>query len=262
MRNNWSVHHAAYAYWLQKAQFLLEKDTYENWSMFAVEEGRFHYCIGDKEGEAGNGDLVVCPPRIPFRRKMITPLTFHFVQFVWEEEPGKEERGELTGKVTVEDRTRLFSTFAYLRRSGERWYEEPMKSRLRHWLCDLWRIVESERKGGETEDTGRGDPVMQKARQWLLAHAFAPFSMKELSASLGMTPVQFTRRFHSVYQINPSDFVSDLRLGRAGRMLEETKLTLDEIAHRCGYENGFYLSRIFRKKKGMNPSIYRKLHQV
>ncbi|MCZ8523462.1 helix-turn-helix domain-containing protein [Paenibacillus mucilaginosus] len=49
---------------------------------------------------------------------------------------------------------------------------------------------------------------------------------------------------------------------RARTLLLETSLTLDEIADRCGYENGFYLSRIFSRKMRVPPSVYRKIHRV
>ncbi|MNW10668.1 DNA-binding transcriptional regulator AraC [compost metagenome] len=45
-------------------------------------------------------------------------------------------------------------------------------------------------------------------------------------------------------------------------LLTGTTFSLDTIAEACGYETGFYLSRIFTKKMGMSPSAYRKAYRI
>jgi AraC-like DNA-binding protein len=254
----------AYLYWFQKEQFMLDQDTNEYWTIFAVEGGQFTYQIGEHEGVAGVSDLVVCPPGIPFHRKTLKPLTFHFIQFVWEVEPDVTEASGLVGKISITDTERLTSTYKYMRAIGESDRNELTNARMRHMLEDLWRLVEIERSTAEEEQRALAgpEPNMQTARQWLLAHAYEPFSMRELSSLLGISPVQLTRQFRAAYRTTPSAFVTGLRLGRACRLLEETALTLEAIAQRCGYENGFYLSRVFRSNKGTTPSAYRKLHRV
>lgn len=262
MRGNWSVYPVAYVYWHQKEQFLLDRDTNDNWTMFAVEDGRFAFEIGERSGEAAFGDLVVCPPGYTFHRKTLTPLTFHFVQFMWEIEPTKEELLEWTGKITLSDIDRLASTYRYMRGVGDTAWDDPGFNRMRHLLGDIWWLYGQERGYAREEVPDEADPEMQLACQWLLRHAFEPFAMSELSDMLGISPVQLTRRFSASYGITPSAYVTRLRIDRACRLLEGTALTLDQIAQQCGYENGFYLSRVFRNRKGMPPSAYRKLHQV
>jgi transcriptional regulator GlxA family with amidase domain len=86
--------------------------------------------------------------------------------------------------------------------------------------------------------------------------------MKQLSSGLGISPVQFTRRFQAAYGQTPIDFLTSLRLQKAQALLLETELTLEQVADQCGYENGFYLSRMFSKKLNISPSAYRKSHRI
>ncbi|WJH35042.1 hypothetical protein N6H14_02650 [Paenibacillus sp. CC-CFT747] len=44
-----------HVYWRAKKQFMLESDVYRNWTMFAVEEGRFAYEIGESRGKRASG---------------------------------------------------------------------------------------------------------------------------------------------------------------------------------------------------------------
>ncbi|WP_164821287.1 AraC family transcriptional regulator [Paenibacillus koleovorans] len=271
MSRNWLVYPMGYMYWVEKEQFLLEQDTSRFWTMCAVESGSFRYRIGEQEGEAGFGDVVVCPPETPFNRWTISPLTFHYMIFMWEEEPGREEVAGRVGKLSIQDLERLASTYRYLRGlMGEGLVlEEPLFGRFRHWLGDIWRQLEYERglighHANDPEPNREDEPeaAMQAARSWLLEHAYEPFLMRELSDKLGLTAVQLTRRFRAAYRVTPSEFVTGLRIVRTSRLLEETALPLEAIAERIGYESGFYLSRIFSRYKGMPPSAYRKMFQV
>lgn len=92
----------SHVYWHRKERFALEQDSYSNWTMFAVEDGRFAYRIGERSGEAGFGDLVICPPGTAFHRRTLSPLSFHFVHFVWNTLGEKE--AEWAGKQSVTDR--------------------------------------------------------------------------------------------------------------------------------------------------------------
>jgi len=265
MRNHWSVQPLGYMFWHRKKQFLLERDTDDSWTMFAVESGRFAYRIGEEEGEAGFGDIVVCPPGVVFHRRTIEPLTFHFVKFEWEPAPAPEEAGRLGGRWTVRDAERLMSTYRYMKEIGSGIREEPALGRMKHMVEDLWRLIEMEQSREAADAKPQADPPgpdMQKARRWLMAHAYGPIAMRKLADELDITPVQLTRRFRAAYRTTPSEFVTGLRLARACRLLEETTEPLEPIAQQCGYENGFYLSRMFKAKLGMTPSAYRKLHRV
>ncbi|MEF2243439.1 MULTISPECIES: AraC family transcriptional regulator [unclassified Paenibacillus] len=262
MRNNWSLLPKAYVYWHQKQQFLLDQDRYNNWTMFAVEEGVFQFEIGAHRGEAFFGDIVVCPPGLVFHRKTVEPLTFHFVQFTWDVEPTKEQAEQMTGKITFIDTERLASTYRYIRSLNLTAGQEQSGNRIRHLLEDIWWLYGQESGKADRNREEEADDQMQYAQQWLLAHAFEPLSISKLSDLLGISAVQLTRKYKRSFHMTPSDYVTGLRMDRACSLLEETTLTLDRIAQQCGYENGFYLSRVFRSRKGLSPSVYRKLYQV
>jgi transcriptional regulator GlxA family with amidase domain len=86
--------------------------------------------------------------------------------------------------------------------------------------------------------------------------------MKELSDSLNLSPVQFTRRFHKALQVTPSEYLTSLRLHHARTMLLETDMTIKDVAQSCGYSSGLYLSRVFSQNMKMSPGHFRKTHRV
>jgi AraC-like DNA-binding protein len=263
MRSDFTIRLVTHFYWNKKESFALDRDIYSNWTIFAVEEGRFIYRIDDQEGEAGFGSLVVCPPNTWFHRNTLEPLTFHFIQFTWDLEPSLEEQRALTGHLMIADIERLYSDYRYLRLIALEQDKAAME-RKQHLVSDMWRLYELERN--VPKEIGLtvviGDEEIRKAAQFITTNAFGPIDMKRLALSLQLTPVQLTRRFRAAYGMTPSDYTTRLRLDRASKLLLETELSIDKIAQLCGYENGFYLSRIFRNKRGMPPSQYRNMPRV
>ncbi|MBB6635465.1 AraC family transcriptional regulator [Cohnella thailandensis] len=262
----------SHVYWHRKERFALDRDLHAFWTMFAVETGRFRYKVGRFEGEAGSGELVLCPPGTWFYRETVTPLSFHYLAFRIGQADGADSaaleegtdaeatREEWMGKFAPADRERLASTFRYLRSLEAA--TEPRSMRLKqHLLNDLLRMLELEQvRSGQPPETG--DEKMLEAKRLLADSGMEPLSLSQAAKRLGLTPVQLTRKFRSAFGLTPSAFLTETRLDRACRLLRDTSLGLDEIARQCGYENGFYLSRVFLKVRGIRPSAYRKRNRV
>ena len=56
---------------------------------------------------------------------------------------------------------------------------------------------------------------------------------------------------------NMAEYIIDLRLGYAARMLVDTAKSISEIGFDCGFNNLSNFNRIFKKKKGCSPSEFR-----
>jgi len=260
-----SVRITDYYYWRQKPQFALDKDLYSSWTVFAAEEGKFAYRIGGKAGEAGFGDLVVCPPDVWFHRRMIEPLTFHFFHYNLETDsasPAPPLPPLPAGIVTISDTNRLFSCYGYLKKLADRTDPEAVRWRD-HLIKDMIQLhqMEASMKPAQPPHSDVQAEMLQ-AKEYIKGKAFEEISLRELAERLEITPVQLTRRFRQACGMTPTEYLTKLRIERAARLLEETAFNLDEIAQKVGYENGFYLSRVFAKHKGMSPSAYRKTRRV
>lgn len=251
----------------QKVRFEKSEDRSPLWVLFVVESGRFRYEIGSHRGIAEKSDLVLCPPEVALKREMLAPSTFLAVYFTWTGDEG-EIRGEErlspnpVGKSPIRDKHRFSSTYGYLAMLMRR--SDPLALARRNFLLrDLWEQFhwEWDTHRHETRSVP-DDPLMRHAEAVLKENAFHSFSLQQLSASLGLSTVQFSRRFRKLFGVNPSEYVSELRLDKARALLLESRLTLDEIALRCGYSNGFYFSRVFSQKMRISPSEYRQAYRL
>ncbi|TNJ62869.1 helix-turn-helix transcriptional regulator [Paenibacillus hemerocallicola] len=253
--------------WNNKSQFEKAEDQSPLWVLFVVGSGSFRFEIGKREGIAEKGDLVLCPPDVVLKREMLRPASFLVLYFTWTADSDEIRAEEQllpnpAGKSSIRDKYRFASTYGYIAMLGRR-NDAPAAARRNFLLRDLWEQLDWEWETHRRESRPiPDDPLMQKAGATLKESAFETISLNQLAASMGLSTVQFSRRFHKMYGVNPSEYVSELRLDKARALLLENRLTLDEIAVQCGYSNGFYFSRVFSQKMRISPSEYRQAYRI
>jgi AraC-like DNA-binding protein len=74
-----------------------------------------------------------------------------------------------------------------------------------------------------------------------------------------MSRASFAERFSQVYAQTPMDFVQEVRLRIAARLLTTTDLPIKVIASSIGYASRSYFSRAFRAAYGADPKTFRML---
>ena len=68
----------------------------------------------------------------------------------------------------------------------------------------------------------------------------------------------FRHIFKQRFGISPQDYLIEVRLENAKRLLKGTKLTCTEIAYNCGFSSGAQMSLLFKRKIGVSPLAYKK----
>jgi AraC family transcriptional regulator len=69
---------------------------------------------------------------------------------------------------------------------------------------------------------------------------------------------QLIRHFKSVFGMTPHQYLMDLRLRQAARLLKDSALTVQEISWRCGYADVSAFCRIFKAVYGVSPERLRR----
>ncbi|MNE86506.1 HTH-type transcriptional regulator YesS [compost metagenome] len=56
------------------------------------------------------------------------------------------------------------------------------------------------------------------------------------------------------------DFLAELRVNKAKELLDDTQVSIQDIALQVGYANAITFGRVFKRVTGMTPGDYRKLN--
>lgn len=98
---------------------------------------------------------------------------------------------------------------------------------------------------------------VQKVQKYILDHYKEDIRLNTLGNIIGMTSVSISRFFRLRTGKTLSDYVIDIRLGFASRLLVDSTHTIAEVCYECGFNNLSNFNRIFKRKKGCSPKEFR-----
>ena len=96
-----------------------------------------------------------------------------------------------------------------------------------------------------------------KVKSYIAQNYMDELRLKQLADIAGMSPSAFSRFFKLHTGRNLSEYIIDIRLGYAARLLVDTSRSISEISFDCGFNNLSNFNRIFKRKKGCSPSEFR-----
>ncbi|MBF9017624.1 MULTISPECIES: helix-turn-helix domain-containing protein [unclassified Oceanispirochaeta] len=80
-----------------------------------------------------------------------------------------------------------------------------------------------------------------------------------IADKINLNPSYISRLFKEHMKLSFIDYLTDVRIKKAMRLLKETDLKIQEIGSEVGYFNSNYFIRLFKKKTGRTPGEYRQL---
>jgi AraC-like DNA-binding protein len=98
---------------------------------------------------------------------------------------------------------------------------------------------------------------VQKVKQYISEHYARPLRFEEMAALVGMSPVAFSRFFRQRTGRTLSEYIVDIRLGYAARMLVDTSKNISEICYECGFNNLSNFNRTVKAKRHYTPRDFR-----
>jgi AraC family transcriptional regulator len=102
----------------------------------------------------------------------------------------------------------------------------------------------------------------RRAKEMLLAHIDGRIGLDGLAQACGLSRSHFARAFKASTGTSPLQWLSVQRIDRAKSLLLSSKLTIDQIAHRCGFADQSHFTRAFLRAVSATPGAWRRAHRV
>lgn len=243
---------------------------HDAFELVLITAGNGRRLVGDSIEAYGPGDLVLIAPEVPHTWESAPDVRHNQAVIVQFE---RDWGGQLW-------EAREFEAIAELLRASERGVvfdepPEPVTRTLqglgalpapRRTLSMLGVLQSLAEAGGWRPLASLGysaqlneDARRRVARACRFMHASydRKVTLAEVAELVHMSPSAFSRFFRRAMGRTLTDYLNELRVGAACRLLVETDLPVTEIASRAGYHNLSHFNRQFRRRKGVAPRAYR-----
>jgi len=108
---------------------------------------------------------------------------------------------------------------------------------------------------------GGDDPFVELLEKVIHHDIFDPeFSVDRFCEIGGLSKSQLYRKIKSCIGCTPLEFIKQVRIKQASRLLKKSKKSISDIAFQCGFSDASYFSRVFKEWTGISPSEYREQH--
>ena len=115
------------------------------------------------------------------------------------------------------------------------------------------RVIE----GIRASRTTGGASAVEAARDYIDRSYMNEIGLTQLADRFHLNPTYLSELFKKTTGSTFSDYVTQVRLGKAAELLGDPQMRLADIAELVGFANASYLSSVFKKHYGVSPNEYR-----
>jgi AraC family transcriptional regulator of arabinose operon len=109
--------------------------------------------------------------------------------------------------------------------------------------------------------TSNADIYLNFSVQYIKNHIHAEIKINDLANTIGISSTYLLEIFKNKLGVSPKQYLNNLRLTTAKKMLSETDMSVTQIARSVGYDDVLTFSRFFKSHEKQAPSTYRNIQK-
>lgn len=141
-------------------------------------------------------------------------------------------------------------------------YDMCVRARVLEIFMQLIRIWDTKNSNimNQTLKSDVSDPV--QAAITFIEHNFADVDRSKCAHAIGVSPSYLSKLFTNELNITFANFVTNVKLNEAEKLLLTTDKSITEISFLSGFSSTAYFISLFKKKHNLTPSKYRKSAKI
>jgi len=139
-------------------------------------------------------------------------------------------------------------------------FEESRQDRFSSWAMRIHLhevMLLLARAASASQITDAGSLRAERTRHYIDTHYYEVASSRELAARLGMSVRHLDAMFKEQYRMTPMQYLTEVRIGVAKKLLRESDKDIASICFEIGYESLATFYRTFKSVAQMSPNQYR-----
>ena len=173
------------------------------------------------------------------------------------------QQHEGTYALSAEEReklTRMFETIMGELKGEQSWSRTLVDLTIMDFFINFWRRNRPEVFFQEkTERRKRGKfPLVHEVSEYISEHFCEHIPLEAFAERFSVSESYLSRSFKDVMGIGMREYINVLRIRKAQEMMEDSALSISEIAEAVGFDSASYFGRVFMNHLAISPSQYRK----
>ncbi len=126
---------------------------------------------------------------------------------------------------------------------------------IRTWFVGK---VETSCRNAQTQKDEKSDNIIDKAKNYIdKCYSNKDMSLDDVSREVDISPYYFSKLFKEETGVNFIEYLTDVRIEKAKKLIVDGRLSMKEICIEVGYSDPNYFSRTFKKNVGVTPTEYK-----
>lgn len=123
---------------------------------------------------------------------------------------------------------------------------------IKHYISELFIMIYRKRTDYKPS-LSDAEKTMQSVAEYISANYADEITLRGLSRRFAMSESYLSRKFKSVCGIGLIEYLTDVRITNAEKMLKSGEKSITEVAFKCGFNDSNYFSSVFKRLMGKSP---------
>ncbi len=128
---------------------------------------------------------------------------------------------------------------------------------IKHYISELFIMIYRKHSAYKPR-LSESERIMQSVAEYISSNYAEEITLDGLSSEFAMSTSYLSRKFKAVCGIGINEYLTNVRITNAERILKSEKISVAEAAFRCGFNDSNYFSSVFKRLTGRSPhTVYK-----
>ena len=230
------------------------------YEIYYLKSGERRFFVGNSSYCLNPGDIVLIPKEVPHRAASGLKAEHSYIliripdTMLDDDEKKIFEHTRIHLSPDISERMEnVFEKIEYEYANNDRHSEKIIINSIHEILIFISRAVE---KSGDSFVSDFADSMADRAARYICEHYSEQITLGDVADELSLSRVYFSTRFKQLTGFGFSEYLNQVRVANASRMLCSGSVSVTDVAYKCGFNDSNYFASIFKRIRGVSPKKY------
>lgn len=246
-------------YHVRNGFYELEEEYHDFWELNYVDIGEMNVVIKEEDYKIKSGELLLIAPYEKHKfttKKQKMPCSYFTILF----RSNKLSRTDIEKIIIDVDRNKhnILNNIIKMAETNEQYAYDNLISYLRILLTEIIHEKEIKTKKIVSSPMQQSyeEEIMNEIIQFINENLESKQLLKEIQNNFSISRSTLQNYFHKNLNLGPKQYITQIKMKKAQKLIYENKLTITEISNHLGYTTVNYFSKAFKQNFGFPPSKF------